>query len=204
VITAVVEGAGGEVTRPSRGLPWGLDGPAIAYDTVGDATTIGAGLRLVAARGSIVLVGVTEPPRFEWTPLHFKEVSLVGSNTYSLERDAQLVQTLDRMGYDEAWFGEHHSCGVEPLGDPILFIAHVAQVTKGRRSTIDGRTTRHPGYGLSQRIRKRVEEIFGWLKTIGGLRKTRHRGLARVGWMFTLANTAYNLVRIPKLLAVTA
>ena len=55
----------------------------------------------------------------------------VGQNpTYSLQRDAELVQTLDRMGYDEAWFGEHHSCGVEPLGDPILFIAHVAQATK--------------------------------------------------------------------------
>jgi limonene 1,2-monooxygenase len=50
--------------------------------------------------------------------------------TWSLERDVQLVQTLDRMGYDEAWFGEHHSCGVEPIGDPLLFIAHTAQVTK--------------------------------------------------------------------------
>jgi limonene 1,2-monooxygenase len=55
----------------------------------------------------------------------------VGQNpTYSLERDVQLVQMLDRMGFDEAWFGEHHSCGVEPLGDPCLFIAHTAQVTK--------------------------------------------------------------------------
>lgn len=55
----------------------------------------------------------------------------VGQNpTYSLERDVQLVQTLDRMGYDEAWFGEHHSCGVEPLGDPLMFIAHCAQVTR--------------------------------------------------------------------------
>jgi limonene 1,2-monooxygenase len=58
----------------------------------------------------------------------------VGQNpTYSLQRDVELVQLLDRMGFDEAWFGEHHSCGVEPIGDPILFIAHTAQVTKNIR-----------------------------------------------------------------------
>jgi transposase len=66
-------------------------------------------------------------------------------------------------------------------------------------SSIDGRTTRHPGYALSQKMRKRVEEIFGWLKTIGLMRKTRHRGLARVGWMFTFATAIYNLVRIRNL-----
>ncbi len=78
---------------------------------------------------------------------------------------------------------------------------HVAQNT-GRRggSAIDGRTTRHPGYALSQRVRKRVEEIFGWLKTVGGMRKTRFRGKARVGWMFTWALAAYNLVRMRNLL----
>jgi len=78
---------------------------------------------------------------------------------------------------------------------------HVAQNT-GRRggSAIDGRTTRHPGYALSQRVRKRVEEIFGWLKTVGGMRKTRFRGKARVGWMFTWALAAYNLVRLRNLL----
>jgi limonene 1,2-monooxygenase len=55
----------------------------------------------------------------------------VGQNpTYSLQRDVELVQMLDRMGFDEAWFGEHHSCGVEPIGDPLMFIAHVAQVTR--------------------------------------------------------------------------
>ena len=78
---------------------------------------------------------------------------------------------------------------------------HVAQNT-GRRggSALDGRTTRHPGYALSQRVRKRVEEIFGWLKTMGGMRKTRFRGKARVGWMFTWALAAYNLVRMRNLL----
>ena len=63
----------------------------------------------------------------------------------------------------------------------IQVTPHVAQHTTGRSSAIDGRTTRHPGYAISQRKRKCVEEIFGWLKTVGLLRKTRHRGMARVG-----------------------
>jgi transposase len=79
---------------------------------------------------------------------------------------------------------------------------HVAQNTKNRSSAIDGRTTRHAGYAISQRKRKRVEEIFGWIKTVGLMRKTRHRGLARVGWMFTFTAAAYNLVRIRNLGAV--
>jgi transposase len=66
-------------------------------------------------------------------------------------------------------------------------------------SIIDERTTRHPGYAISQQKRKRIEEIFGWLKTVAGLRKTRHRGVARVGWMFTFALAAYNLVRMRNL-----
>jgi Transposase DDE domain len=76
---------------------------------------------------------------------------------------------------------------------------HVAQHTTHRRSAIDGRTTRHPGYAVSQQKRKLVEEIFGWLKTIALLRKTRHRGVRRVGWMFTFAAAIYNLVRIRNL-----
>ena len=77
---------------------------------------------------------------------------------------------------------------------------HVAQNDTNRSSAIDGRTTRHPGYALSQRIRKRIEEAFGWIKVPGGLRKTRHRGLERVGWTFTFTAAAYNLIRLPKLL----
>ena len=76
---------------------------------------------------------------------------------------------------------------------------HVAQNTSRRASAIDGRTTRHAGYAVSQHRRKRVEEIFGWLKTIGLMRKTRHRGTRRVDWMFTFALAAYNLVRIRNL-----
>jgi len=73
---------------------------------------------------------------------------------------------------------------------------HVAQK---KNSAIDGRTTRHAGYQVSQQKRKRVEEIFGWLKTVALFRKTRHKGVARVGWMFTFAASAYNLVRIRNL-----
>ena len=76
---------------------------------------------------------------------------------------------------------------------------HVAQNDTNRRSAIDDRTTRHPGYAISQRKRKRVEEVFGWLKTVGMMRKTRHRGRERVEWMFTLATAAYNLVRMKNL-----
>jgi transposase len=78
---------------------------------------------------------------------------------------------------------------------------HVAQHTTNRRSAIDDRTTRHSGYAVSQRVRKRVEEIFGWLKTIALFRKTRYRGVRRVGWLFILAAAAYNLVRIRNVLA---
>jgi transposase len=77
---------------------------------------------------------------------------------------------------------------------------HVAQNTKGRSSAIDGRTTRHAGYAISQRLRKRVEEIFGWMKTVGGFRRTRYRGLDRTGLAGYLVATAYNLVRMAKLL----
>ena len=76
---------------------------------------------------------------------------------------------------------------------------HIAQHTSGRRSAIDGRTTRHPGYLVSQRLRKRVEEVFGWAKTVGGLRKLRYLGRARNELSFTIAAAAYNLLRMAKL-----
>ncbi len=81
---------------------------------------------------------------------------------------------------------------------------HVAQNTRGRRSAIDSRTTRHGGYAVSQRIRKRIEEAFGWIKTVAGQDKTKFRGRDRVGWAFTFAAAAYNLVRLPKLMAASA
>lgn|SRR3989338_4435942 len=87
----------------------------------------------------------------------------------------------------------------------IRISPHVAQNTRRwGGSAIDSRTTRHPGYALSQRARKRVEEIFGWLKTVGLMRKTRHRGVDRVGWMFTFSTAVYNLVRIRNLILAGA
>jgi transposase len=96
-------------------------------------------------------------------------------------------------GYDRKEF-------VQELRDHQV-MPHIARKPT---SIIDERTTRHPGYAISQQKRKRIEEIFGWLKTVGGLRKTRHRGLARVGWMFTFALAAYNLVRMRNLVAAAA
>jgi len=80
---------------------------------------------------------------------------------------------------------------------------HVAQNTT-RRSAIDGRTTRHAGYTISQRFRKRIEEGFGWMKTIGGMRKPKYRSREKVAWSFTFAAAAYDLIRIPKLMAQPA
>src|SRR5712691_2693158 len=96
-------------------------------------------------------------------------------------------------GYDRQEF-------VQELRDHQV-TPHIARKST---SIIDERTTRHPGYAISQQKRKRVEEIFGWLKTVGGLRKTRHRGAARVGWMFTFALAAYNLVRMRNLASAAA
>jgi transposase len=78
---------------------------------------------------------------------------------------------------------------------------HVAQKVKG--SAIDARTTRHAGYAVSQRKRKLIEQVFGWMKTVGGLRKLRYRGGARVDWIVTFSAAAYNLIRLRTLLATT-
>jgi transposase len=97
-------------------------------------------------------------------------------------------------GYDtKDWVQEMRGMNVTP---------HVAQNHKRNGgSAIDRRTTRHAGYQISQQRRKRIEEVFGWMKTVGMLRKTRHRGVFKVGWVFTFAATAYNLVRMRNLLA---
>lgn len=108
------------------------------------------------------------------------------------DRPAAVTLGADKS-YDAADFVEElRTLNVRP---------HVAQNTSGRRSAIDKRTTRHPGYAQSQRIRKRIEETFGWIKTVAGLRQTKLRGRPKVAWAFTFAVAAYNLVRAPKLLA---
>jgi transposase len=103
------------------------------------------------------------------------------------------------LGADKAYDAAAHVANLRALG----VRPHVAQNTTNRRSSIDGRTTRHAGYTISQRIRKRIEEPFGWIKEAGGFRQTKHRGRDRVGWMFTLRAAAYNLIRLPMLLAAT-
>ena len=81
---------------------------------------------------------------------------------------------------------------------------HVAQNNKGRRSAIDGRTTRHAGYAVSQKKRKLIEEAFGWAKTYGDLARPMRHGRARMGFAFTFAMAAYDLVRLPRLLGAAA
>lgn len=123
--------------------------------------------------------------------------------TGTAERDAAtaLLQSLPAGGgtvggdkaYDtRAWVESTRALGLTP---------HVAQAP---HSAIDARTTGHPGYAVSQRIRKRIEEVFGWMKTVGGLRKLRHRGTARVEWQFLFVAAAYNLVRLRTLAQVAA
>jgi transposase len=108
------------------------------------------------------------------------------------ERPVAVTLGADKS-YDAADFVEElRTLNVRP---------HVAQNTSGRRSAIDRRTTRHPGYAASQRIRKRIEEAFGWIKMVAGLRQTKLRGRPKVAWAFTFAVAAYNLVRAPALLA---
>ncbi len=120
------------------------------------------------------------------------------------ERDAALLMAECIPGADRA------TVAADKGYDTRDFVAtlremnvtpHVAQNEKRPGgSAIDGRTTRHAGYKVSQRKRKRIEEVFGWLKTVGMLRKTRHRGLHKVRWVFTFAATAYNLVRMRNLI----
>jgi hypothetical protein len=86
----------------------------------------------------------------------------------------------------------------------IAIDGRVSKLGVVRKTAIDGRTTRHPGYTTSLRVRKRIEEIFGWAKTVGGIAKVKVRGLAKVRAVFTFAIAAYNLIRIPKLLEASA
>jgi transposase len=131
-------------------------------------------------------------------------VSTLTTRAYgSAERDAALLMA-------ETLTGTHRvTMGADKGYDAHEFIAelrhmeitpHVAQNDANRRSAVDERTTHHAGYQISQKRRKRIEEVFGWMKSIGLLRKLRHRGLERVGWMFTFTAAAYNLVRLRNLM----
>jgi len=108
------------------------------------------------------------------------------------DRPTAITLGADKAYDAEDFVNELRSMNVTP---------HVAQNTSGRNSAIDARTTRHGGYAASQRIRKRIEEAFGWIKTVARQEKTSFRGRHRVAWAFTFAAAAYNLVRLPKLIA---
>jgi len=133
--------------------------------------------------------------------------STVWEATGTAERDAAMVMLQDVPG------SERVTVGGDKGFDTAEFVRecrnmcvtpHVAQNLRRRGgSAIDDRTTRHAGYRISQKKRKRIEECFGWLKTIALLRKVRHRGTSKVDWIFTFACAAYNLVRMRNLLAAT-
>jgi len=123
---------------------------------------------------------------------HAERVAALAMIEPRAERPRAITLGADKAYDAQDFVNELRSMRVRP---------HVAQNNNGRRSVIDGRTTRHGGYAISQRFRKRIEEAFGWIKTVAGQEKTKFRGVDRVGFAFTFAAAAYNLVRLPKLLA---
>jgi len=123
------------------------------------------------------------------------------------EREAALAMMSNKPAWKRVTLGGdrgYDTRGFVAATRELQVTPHVAQNDSNRRSAIDKRTTRHAGYAVSQRKRKRVEEVFGWMKTVALQRKTRFRGLERVGWMFTFAAAAYNLVRIRNLQTANA
>jgi len=121
--------------------------------------------------------------------------------TGSVEREVALEMAADIPGNKRVTLGGDKGYDVRSFVNQLRELnitPHLAARREGY-SALDGRTTHHPGYRLSQRRRKRVEEIFGWLKTTGLMRKTRHRGVDRVGWMFLFTTAVYNLVRMKNL-----
>jgi transposase len=128
---------------------------------------------------------------------HVTTASGTGEREAAKAMVQQLPRTTRRItlggdkGYDTKTF-------VKELRE-LKVTPHVAQNTTNRKSAIDGRTTNHPNYSVSQRIRKRIEEGFGWMKTIGRMRKTMYRGIEKISWQLDLHAAAYNLVRMKNL-----
>lgn len=126
--------------------------------------------------------------------------------TGTAEREAAVEMVADLPGQSQITVGADKAYDTQDFVADLRAVQatpHVAQHTNRRRSAIDGRTTRHAGYAISQQKRKRVEEIFGWKKTVGLLRKVRHRGVELVGWIFTFTAAAYNLMRMRRLVEET-
>ena len=131
--------------------------------------------------------------------------SLVWEATGTAERDAAMVMLQQVPGIGQVTVGGDKGFDTAEFVREcrnMRVTPHVAQnLARRGGSAIDGRTTQHPGYHISQKKRKRIEECFGWLKTIALLRKVRHRGTLKVDWIFTFACAAYNLVRMRSLMA---
>ena len=110
------------------------------------------------------------------------------------------------LGADKAYDVEQfvHDLRNRSVTPHIAIDGHLSKTGTPRKTAVDGRTTRHAGYGISQRCRKRIEEVFGWIKSSAGLAKVKLRGRDRVDAAFTLALAAYDLIRLPKLLAAPA
>ena len=128
--------------------------------------------------------------------------ALVTPATGTAEREAALALLDARSTTQRSTLGGDKNYDTAAFVDALRVrqvTPHVAQHTTNRASAMDGRTTRHPGYAVSQQKRKRVEEVFGWLKTVGLLRKVKLRGVRRIDWLFTFAAAAYNLVRMRNL-----
>lgn len=123
--------------------------------------------------------------------------------TGTAERESAIDMIADLAFEDKVTLGADKNYDTQEFVADVRLLnvtPHVAQNNTNRRSAVDGRTTRHIGYMLSQRKRKLVEEAFGWMKTIGGLRKTRHKGVQRVDWIFKFTAAVYNLVRMRTLM----
>ena len=119
--------------------------------------------------------------------------------TGTCEREAALEMVQELPGDNRVTVGADKAYDTKDFVKQCRANNVVPHVAQKKDSAIDARTSRHDGYAVSLRKRKRIEEIFGWLKTVGCLRKTRHRGLRKVQWIFTFAVAAYNLVRMRNL-----
>ena len=203
VIRAVVNEALGAMEREIASLYSGTGRPSIAPEKLLRAMLLQAFYSIRSERQLMeriefdllfrwfVGLGIDDPVWDHSTFSHAERVAALAMIELRADRPAAVTLGADR-GYDAAAFvNELRTLNIRP---------HVAQNTT-RRSAIDGRTTRHPGYEASQRVRKRIEEAFGWMKSVGGMRRPMLRGIPRVGFAFTFAAAAYNLVRLPKLLA---
>jgi transposase len=194
-----------EPPGPGRNSPRDFRGETLSNETHASTTDPDARLYKKAAGAAAKLCHMGHAVMENRSCLVVETKVTQASGTAEAEAAAAMIGALP---------GQHRiTVGADKLFDTSGFVAdmralsvtpHVAQNDNGRASAIDARTTRHPGYRVSLILRKRLEEAFGWIKTIGGQAKTHFRGTPRVDWMFTLAAAAYDLIRLPKLLAAAA